>query len=64
MNRKIIIALLIYVFMVTQIIQGRSIYRPVDPFMPEISVKWVGDSQNIYPPEISLGRIRFVPIIR
>lgn len=46
MNRKIIIALLIYVFMVTQIIRGRSIYRPVDPFMPEISVKWVGDSQK------------------
>jgi hypothetical protein len=30
----------------TQDCPGRSIFRPVDPLLPEISVRWVGDSKK------------------
>ncbi len=41
--RKNIIIAFIGSFLLHSPATGRSIYRPVDPLMPEISVKWVGD---------------------
>lgn len=46
MKINITIISLLSIFSPNCIIQARSIYRPIDPLMPEISVKWVGDSHE------------------
>lgn len=43
-NKKLLFSLLFLIFDFS--IQARSIYRPEDPFIPEIIVRWKGDSKS------------------
>ncbi len=44
MKKNIIVIAFIGIFLWKNL-ESRSIYRPLDPLVPEISVKWVGDSK-------------------
>lgn len=44
MKKKIVVAVILLFWAFDS--QNRTIYRPVDPFMPEITVRWEGDTSG------------------